>query len=105
MIQRRISAGEKVGFHGATHGLNTLFHVSGVRRAPVFIFDGDITKTGRYLPASASKIRGLDDPLYSEMDVIIVSALSFEEEITADAFARTGLSTENILPMLGEAIA
>ena len=102
MIKRRVLAGEKVGLHGATHGLNTLLHIGGLESTPIFIFDGDMAKTGQYLPASNSKIRSLNDPLYNQMDVMIISALSFEQEIKADIAARTGLSADNVLPMLGE---
>ena len=102
MVKKHLSAGKRVGFHGATHGLNTLCHITGLKDAPLFIFDGDRSKTGFYLPASTSKIRAPDDPLYAQMDLIIVSAMSFEEEIMADAAARTGLGATNILPMIVE---
>ena len=103
MIRRRVLAGEKVGFHGATNGLNILCHIAGLQNLPIYIFDGDSTKTGRYLPASNSKIRNINDPLYRQIDMMVVSAMSFEEEIRADAVSRAGLSGENILPMLGVA--
>lgn len=72
----------KVAFHGANNGLNTVIALSDLEdTSNIWIFDGDETKTGKFLPSCVNPIMNSKDPFYKSMNNVIVSATSFYDEI------------------------
>jgi len=101
-IRASLLHGNKIGFHGATAGLNTFLYVSGLGGNPnVRIYDADHSKHGFYLPASTSQILSPLDRSYSKNDHLIVSAMSFYSQIKDFALNVAGVREACVLPLAG----
>ena len=97
-----MEAGQTVGFHGATSGLNTCLHMAGLVNDPnIYIYDGDKTKEGFYLPACSSPIRSPMHIDYSRHSLIVVSAMSFFEQISRFAIDEAGVGKSQLFPLVG----
>ncbi len=80
------SKGFKIGFHGACNALSNFLFLSNLNHLNNFyIFDGDKLKTDTYLPFSNKKILHYTNKIYSEMDILFISATNFSKEIKSDA--------------------
>jgi hypothetical protein len=94
---------EKVGFHGACNGLNSLFSlISGWQEfhKQIFLFDGDDSKIGKYLPAFPYKpIISSSDEIYKEMDSVIIAAMSFYQSINSFIQSKYGFQKSTIHPI------
>lgn len=91
-ISNALSAGKKVGFHGATNGLNIFLHLTGIGKHPgIRVYDGDSSKAGYFLPACGNQIIASDDQSYGDNDLIYVSAMSYYDAIEKFAIERHGL--------------
>lgn len=93
----------RVGLHGATNGLNILLHAlksSPAQLDNLHLFDADPYKTGRFLPAFPRPVLSTDDPLYSDMDWIVVAAMTYYGPIAEFARNRRGFSPERIVPLI-----
>jgi SAM-dependent methyltransferase len=81
-IKYCLDDGQHVGFHGATNGLNSFLFITGLGDYPnISIYDGDRSKLGMYLPASASPIKHYTDKSYGDNSMIVISAMSFYQQI------------------------
>jgi len=68
--------------HGCCAGLNNTLELLGIHDDPnIFLFDGDIQKKGKYLPVFHKPIYSSDDVFYRHMKTIIITALTYYEEI------------------------
>ncbi len=100
LVRQDLAAGKTVAFHGATNGLNNFLHLTGFSGAAgVVVFDGDTTKTGRYLPTCPTPIRSVDDPSYGSMPRIFVSAMTFFEPIRRFAIDHHGRAPDSVQPL------
>lgn len=97
-----LNKGGAVGFHGATPGLNTFFFITGLGNHPnVFLYDADLSKEGRYLPACKKCIMSPEDQSYSKNSVLVVSAITFFEQIRRFAIEKARFSESQIIPLIG----
>jgi hypothetical protein len=100
-IRNLVNDGHRVGFHGATQGLNAFVYLSGLRDHPnIRIYDGDLSKVGAYLPALSKAILSPLDSSYSKNSMLVVSALSFCEQIKTFAINQ-GVSLSSIMLLNG----
>ncbi len=97
-----LKAGQTVGFHGATNGLNICLHMAGLGDDPnIYIYDGDRSKEDFYLPACSSPIRSPVNGDYSSHSLIVVSAMSFFEQISRFAIDEAGVEKPRLFPLVG----
>ncbi len=91
----------KLGFHGCCAGLNNLIYLSAISENPnVYLFDGDLSKKGKYMSGSRKEINHSSDPEYAEMDFIIISAMTFYEEIKKFAIENCGIDEYRIFSVI-----
>lgn len=94
--------GQSIGFHGATNGLNAFLHMTGIGGHPnIHIYDGDISKQGLYVPACSTPILSTMDSSYSKNTMMVISAMSFADQITMFAVNNAGLDEKQLLPLVG----
>ena len=98
-LKKKISAGHKVGFHGATQGLNTYLYLAGFENYEIEIFDADLNKKDKFLSSYKNPIKHVSENSYKDIDILIVSALSFYETIRAQAIDKFYISEHKILPL------
>ncbi len=71
-----------IAVHGATAGVNSLFHLLGAPYSDrVVVFDADAAKSGRYLSGILQAIRHSADPSYGTMGHVFISVPGYREEI------------------------
>jgi hypothetical protein len=91
---------QKVGLHGATNGLNNIFYLSNLfDKNNFFIFDGDKSKEKMFLPVLPVPILHSSSDEYKQMDFIIVSAMTFFDEIKNSLKTQFGFSDAQIIPL------
>lgn len=96
-IKKYLASGEKIGFHGATNGLNNFIYLSGLVNHPgIKIYDGDISRRGMFLPSCQAPLLSPSDASYKKNMVLVVSAMSFFSEIKKDAIKKHGMSSGQI---------
>lgn len=101
-IVRYLESGKTVGFHGATNGLNTFLHISKLGDHPnIYIYDGDTLKQGFYLPACISCIKSPEDASYSSHALMVISALSFYDQIFKYCMKKTELKASQLMRLEG----
>ena len=101
-IRGHLEAGRLVGFHGATNGLNILFHLSGLGSHPgIRLYDGDVSKVGSFLPTCLAPIMSPTDPGYRENALIIISAMSYFDPISRFAIMEQRVDVSRVLPLIG----
>jgi len=87
LVERLCEKNSTIAFHGACNGLNNLLSLTGIPLEKLFqsercaIYDGDENKTGRFFPIYPAKIRHSTESAYSNFDHVIVSAMTFYNEI------------------------
>lgn len=89
-----------IAVHGATNGINTLFHLlalSDIDR--IVIFDGDETKSGRFLPALPTAVRHTADPIYADAPAVFIGATAYFDEITQFLFDTHGIDRRIVQPL------
>lgn len=97
LIDKQISLGNTIGFHGATNGLNTLLFLLDLsNETRIRIYDGDQNKVGKYLPSFNDKILSSHDISYSSNNIMIVSATSYYDSISMFAKQYHGLTDNRI---------
>ncbi len=95
-----LRAGERIAFHGANNGLNNALFLAGLSgHVQISVFDGDDSKSGKFLPTISSPIRHSADSAYREFDRVVISALTFYDECHRFITQRHGLPAEIILPL------
>jgi len=104
-LNRYLTAGERVALHGACNGLNNILLLSKINYSDnLFIFDGDKNKRGKFLPVYDTPIRYCEDPEYRTMDKILISALSYYDEIKKYLIEKHGIAASNIQSIYGNNI-
>jgi SAM-dependent methyltransferase len=86
-----------VALHGACNGMNTLFALGGLRPEHILLFDGDETKAGKYVPSSDIPILHASSPRYRDVDLVIVTAPTFFEDIRSFLMSEHNMPSERIL--------
>ena len=97
-IRSLMKSGTKIAFHGATQGLNTFIHVTGIGQFSFDLYDGDQTKAGKFLPAYSKPVKHVTETDYTSHDILIISAMSFFDVIETQAL-KAGYRPEQLLPM------
>lgn len=97
-IKSMIKKGKKVAFHGATQGLNSYIFLAHLQDYDFYIFDSDINKKGKYLPSYKKAIKHSSNNEYQNMDLIIISAVSFYELIKKQIQQKKLISDHLIIP-------
>lgn len=101
-IRQSLEDGQQVAFHGATQGLNTFFSITGLGNYPrIHIYDGDASKEGLFLPACATPIRSLRDESYAGNSLLVISAMSFYQQIKQYAVEIAQFDLSQLLPLEG----
>lgn len=89
-----------IAVHGATNGTNTLFHLLALNDLDrIVVFDGDESKSGRYLPALPSIVRHTADPTYADAPAVFISATAYFEEIARFLFDQHGIDRRIVRPL------
>jgi len=102
IIRRTLDIGQFVGFHGATAGLNTFLYITGLGNHPnIRIYDGDAAKVSSYLPACYSCILSPYDKSYESNSLLVISAMTFFEEIKQFAIDKKVNNYLQIIPLIG----
>ncbi len=97
-----LESGRTVGFHGATNGLNIFLHLTGLGdSSKIYIYDGDKSKEGLYLPACNSPIMLPTDGTYSTHSLMVISAMSFFDSVSSFAINEAGYDQSKLLPLVG----
>ncbi|MDI7201798.1 hypothetical protein QMM85_17325, partial [Leptospira santarosai] len=93
---------KKIGFHGATHGLNSFLHLTGLGDCPsIRLYDGDKSKVGMFLPACRHAVLSTESESYVNNDLIVVSAMSFFPEIKKFALEHKNFNENQIIEFYG----
>lgn len=101
-IRDCLDSGQRVGFHGVTEGLNTFLALSNLGSHPrISIYDGDKSKDGYYIGSSTSAIQHPSSPNYVATDLMVISSLSFEQEIRDYIRCNTKISDDHIMRLCG----
>jgi SAM-dependent methyltransferase len=101
-IRKCLEDGQLVAFHGATQGLNSFFFISGLGSHPnIRLYDGDPSKEFHYLPACLTPIMSPMDKSYAENSLLVISAMSFYEQIKKFAVEKAGFNHSQLLPLAG----
>lgn len=101
-IRQCLEDGRHVAFHGATPGLNAFFFLTGLGNYPnIRLYDGDASKQGFYLPACSTPIMSSMDRSYVENSLLVISAMSFYEQIREFAVEKAGFDPLRVLPLSG----
>lgn len=104
-IRSVLNQEESVAFHGATPGLNTFFHLTGLGHHPgIRVYDGDSSKAGKYLPACERPVELAGENGYRNSSLLVVSAMSFYEQISQFAMDIGGYKPECVVPLTGGGI-
>jgi 2-polyprenyl-3-methyl-5-hydroxy-6-metoxy-1,4-benzoquinol methylase len=104
-IRISLKENNNLAFHGATQGLNTFFHLTGLGEHPnISIYDGDRSKSGMYLPASVAPIKHYTDESYGENSMIVISAMSFYQQILDVIISKNKYSEHQIIPLAADAL-
>lgn len=101
-IRQHLSNDQHVAFHGATAGLNTFLFITELGNHPnIRLYDGDASKEGLYLPACSTRIMSPMDKSYVRNSLLVVSAMSFFEQIERFAVEKAGLNGSQVIPLIG----
>lgn len=101
-IRHCLENGERVAFHGATQGLNSFLAMTGLgSHSGIRLYDGDASKEGLYLPACESPIRLSTDKSYADNSLLVISAMSFFDQIRQFAIEKGGFDSSHLLPLSG----
>lgn len=102
IIKSKLDEGKIINFHGATNGLNTFLFLTNLGHYPnVNIFDGDESKVDFYLPNCNKPILSLCNKSYAEGDYIVVSAISFYDQIYKSAITANSKFKDRVIKLCG----
>ena len=100
IVIQSLQKGETLAFHGACNGLNHVLHLLDLVDCDhIWIFDGDDTKTGKYLPACKNPILSSTDPQYKTFDKIFIAACTFFSEISSIIMEQHDIERSRIFPL------
>jgi len=96
-MQTLTKSGKKIAFHGAGNGLNNLISMMAISDYKnMSIYDGDISKKGKFLTTCDIPIRFSEDESYEKNDVVFISALTFYDEIKSFIMKHHKMSDDKI---------
>jgi hypothetical protein len=99
-FQSILTSGKKVAFHGANNGLNNIIALADLPDTSLmWIFDGDESKTGKYIPSCMNPIRHSSDPYYSQMNEVFISATTYFQEIRQYLVTHHNFDISHIHPL------
>lgn len=99
LVTSFINDNKKVAFHGACNGLNNLLALCKFPKKfydQIYVFDGDENKIDKYLSVCPNPVIGAYDSRYREIDYVIVSAMSFYDQIRDFLISYHGIDSDNI---------
>ena len=100
LIESALDENQSVALHGACNGLNLVMHFWSHRNLErLKVFDGDSSKVGLYLPALPVPVAHSSDPKYAGVDVVLVAAVTFFDEIKRGLMMTHGIAEEKIRPL------
>ena len=100
-IRKLLNENQPVGFHGATNGLNIFLFISGLGAySNIRIYDGDVSKQGFFLPTCSSSILSPLHESYRENALIVISAMSFFDQIKSFAINKALIDPARLLPLI-----
>ncbi len=92
---------KRLAIHGCSVNLNNTLALLGIQSDPhITLFDGDSNKVGKYLPAFDTPIRASTDEVYRTMDAVIVSAMTYYDEIAKFLVSYHGIPADKIYPIV-----
>lgn len=101
-LASHLNSGRIIGFHGANNGLNNFFHIFpwNGSKSRAFIFDGDDSKKDMYLPTIPEvPISSLKDKLTTQPEILIVSAVTYYDQIKKYWMDQRDYSDLQVLPL------
>ncbi len=99
LVTSFINDNKKVAFHGACNGLNNLLALCKFPKKfydHIYIFDGDEKKIGKYLSVCPNPVMSADDSRYREIHGVIISAMSFYDQIKDFLISYHGINPDHI---------
>lgn len=99
-----LDSGQTIGFHGANNGLNSFFHISQFYddKPRIRIFDGDDSKKDMFLPAiPQAQIHSLKVKLTVQPEILIVSAVTYYDQIKEYWMDQRGYCDSHVIPLFG----
>ncbi len=91
----------RLAIHGCGVGLNNVFGMLGIESdSNIFLFDGDSNKVEKYLPVFNRPIMASTDDSYKRMQVVIVAAPTFYEEISRFIVRDHSIPANRIYPIM-----
>jgi SAM-dependent methyltransferase len=96
----------RVALHGATSGLNSFLFLAFAKTdsewwRDLLVFDGDMSKSGKYLPVLPVAIRHVSDTIYKSVDTVLICAQSFSEAIRNDIIKQHNICNTKIELLIG----
>lgn len=99
-VRQELDLGKKIAFHGACNGSNNFLFLGKIANSQnLFIFDGDETKEGKYLPVFSKPILNAGDPLYQDCDLVYIAALTYFAEIREFLLKRHNFLLAQVRPL------
>jgi len=102
LVTSFINDNKKVAFHGACNGLNNLLALCKFPKNfydQIYVFDGDENKIDKYLSVCPNPVIGTYDSRYREIDCVIVSAMSYYDQIRDFLISYHGINSQHIYPL------
>lgn len=101
VVEKEMSNSGIVVFHGATNGLNNLLYLAEISPDnKLRVYDGDESKTGKYL--GNMQIMSSGNCNYKEVNKVFIAAVSFHNEIKAKLLDGSGVPIAKICSVLPE---
>ncbi|MFA7681904.1 MAG: class I SAM-dependent methyltransferase [Candidatus Peribacteraceae bacterium] len=97
VITKAQSEGKTIAFHGACNGMNTLFALGDIDCSKILLFDGDESKAGTFVPTCPIPILEATSPRYREADLVIVTAVTFFDDIRSFLESHHSIPSDRIL--------
>lgn len=99
-INQEIKRGKKIILHGACNGLNNFIYLSQISDIEnITVFDGDLSKEGKYLPVFNKPIIYFGNPIYRQYDEVYIAAITFFDEIRNSIIKMHSFPEEKIHPL------
>ncbi|MCF7844228.1 MAG: class I SAM-dependent methyltransferase [Kiritimatiellales bacterium] len=98
IIKKAQIEGKTVAFHGACNGMNTLFALGDINCENILLFDSDESKAGTFVPACPVPILEATSPRYREADLVIVTAVTFFDDICSFLKSHHSITSDHIIP-------
>ena len=78
--------------------MNTLFALGNIDCSNILLFDGDESKAGTFVPSCPVPILEATSQRYKEADIVIVTAMTFFDDIRSFLESHHSIPSDRILP-------